>query len=147
MAVVANSISTKPPQPTPWRSVLRSPSWWQHQWHQHRDQNKWTEAWDCLKLQVPGLSHNWWGFQARDTLQECTDNSGAIYSYKKFRADRGIVSSHLAVQGQKRAALGSARLGFGVRLSAARIPLYVICCLEHRALVWKHRQTIRLEES
>ena len=30
----------------------------QHQWHQHRDQSKWTEARDCHKLQVPGLSYN-----------------------------------------------------------------------------------------
>ena len=28
----------------------------QHKWHQHRDQSKWTEARDCHKLQVPGLS-------------------------------------------------------------------------------------------
>ena len=27
------------------------------------------------KLQLPGLSYNWWGFQARDTLQDSTDNS------------------------------------------------------------------------
>ena len=47
----------------------------QHQWHQHRDQSKWTEAWDRHKLQVPGLTYNWWGFQARDTLQDSTDNS------------------------------------------------------------------------
>ena len=39
------------------------------------DQSKWTEAWDCHKLQVPGLSYNWWGFQARDILQDSTDNS------------------------------------------------------------------------
>ena len=43
--------------------------------YQHKDQNKWTEAWDCHKLQVPGLSYNWWGFQARDTLHGSTDNS------------------------------------------------------------------------
>ena len=29
-----------------------------HQWHQHRDQNKWTEARACPKLQIPGLSYN-----------------------------------------------------------------------------------------
>ena len=34
-----------------------------------------TEAWDSHKLQVPGLSYNWWGFQAWDTLQYSTDNS------------------------------------------------------------------------
>ena len=28
-----------------------------------KDQSKWTEAWDNDKLQVPGLSYNWWGFQ------------------------------------------------------------------------------------
>ena len=50
----------KPPQPTAWRSVPRRPSWWQkHQWHQYREQSKWTEAWDSHKLQVPGLSYNW----------------------------------------------------------------------------------------
>ena len=47
----------------------------QHQWHQHRDQSEWTEAWDSHNLQVPGLSYNWWGFQAWDTLQYITDNS------------------------------------------------------------------------
>ena len=26
----------------------------QHQWHQHRDQSEWTEAWDSHKLQVLG---------------------------------------------------------------------------------------------
>ena len=41
----------------------------QHQQHQHRNQNKWTEAWDCHKLQVPRLSYNWWGSQAWDALQ------------------------------------------------------------------------------
>ena len=30
---------------------------------------------DRHKLQVPGLSYNWWGFHARDTLQDSTDNS------------------------------------------------------------------------
>ena len=39
------------------------------------DQSKWTEAWDCHKLQVPGLNYNWWGFQAWDTLKGITDNS------------------------------------------------------------------------
>ena len=34
-----------------------------------------TEAWDSHKLQIPGLSYNWWGFQAWDTLQDSTDNS------------------------------------------------------------------------
>ena len=35
----------------------------QHQWHQHRDLRNWTEAWDSHKLQVPGLSYNWWASQ------------------------------------------------------------------------------------
>ena len=47
----------------------------QHQWHQHRDQSEWTEAWDSHKLQIPGLSYNLRGFQAWDTLQDSTDNS------------------------------------------------------------------------
>ena len=34
-----------------------------------------TEAWVSHKLQVPGLSDNWWGFWARDTLQDSKDNS------------------------------------------------------------------------
>ena len=46
-----------------------------HQWHPRSDQNKVTDAWDCHQLQVPGLSYNWWGFQAWDTLQDSTDNS------------------------------------------------------------------------
>ena len=60
-----------------WRSVPRRPSWWQptHQWHQHRDQSKCTEALDCHKFQVPGLSYNWWRFHAGDTLQNSIDNS------------------------------------------------------------------------
>ena len=48
----------------------------QHQWHHHRDQSEWTEAWDNHKLQIPGLSYNWWGFQAWDTLFNSTENSG-----------------------------------------------------------------------
>ena len=44
-------------------------------WHQHRDQSECTEAWDSHKLQVPGLSYNWWGSQAWDTLQDSTDSS------------------------------------------------------------------------
>ena len=36
---------------------------------------KWTEAWGTHKLQVPGLTYNWWEFQASDTLQDSTDNS------------------------------------------------------------------------
>ena len=36
---------------------------------------EWTEAWVSHKLQIPGLSYNWWGFQAWDTLQDSTDNS------------------------------------------------------------------------
>ena len=47
----------------------------QHLWHQHRDRSKWTEAWDCHKLQAPGFSYNWWGFQASDTPLDSTDNS------------------------------------------------------------------------
>ena len=37
--------------------------------------SKWTEAWGSHKLQVPGLSYNWWGFQTWDTFQDNTDNS------------------------------------------------------------------------
>ena len=47
----------------------------QHQWHQRRGQSEWTEAWDSHKLQISGLSYNWWEFQAWDTLQDSTDNS------------------------------------------------------------------------
>ena len=47
----------------------------QHQWHQHRDQSEWTEAWDSHKLQIPGLSYNRWGFHAWDTLQDSLGNS------------------------------------------------------------------------
>ena len=46
----------------------------QHQWHQHRDQSEWTEAWDSHKLQIPGFSYNWWRFQAWVTLQDSTSN-------------------------------------------------------------------------
>ena len=40
-----------------------------------RDQSEWTEAWDSHKLQIPGLSYNWWGFQVWVTLQDSTSNS------------------------------------------------------------------------
>ena len=40
----------------------------------NRDYGKWTEAWDSHKLQVAGLSYNWQGFQAWDTLQDTNDN-------------------------------------------------------------------------
>ena len=50
----------------------------QQQWHQHRDQSKWTETWDSHKFQVPGLSYNWWGFRAWDTLWDSTGNSSSI---------------------------------------------------------------------
>ena len=43
--------------------------------HNHRDQCESTEVWDSHKLQEPGLSYNWWGFQAWGTLQDSTDSS------------------------------------------------------------------------
>ena len=61
----------------------------QHQWHQHTDQSEWTEAWDSHKLQIPGLSYNWWGFQAWDALQDSTDNS-SIDRLKPVWDDRSI---------------------------------------------------------
>ena len=76
----------------------------QHQWHQHRDQSEWTEAWDGHKLQVLGLNYNWWGFQAWDTLQDSTDNSSmtrlkpvwidkSISLSSKIRLMRSLVTS------------------------------------------------------
>ena len=47
----------------------------QHQCHQHRDQSKWTEAWNSHKLQVPTLSCIWRGFQTWDTLKDSTVDS------------------------------------------------------------------------
>ena len=32
------------------------------------------EAWDSHMLEIPGLSYNWWGFQAWDTPQDGADN-------------------------------------------------------------------------
>ena len=59
-----------------WRSVpKRSSSWQTTPVASSRDYSKWTEAWDSHKLQVPGLSYNWWGFIVWDTLQDSTDNS------------------------------------------------------------------------
>ena len=34
-------------------------------------QSQRTEAWASNKLQVPGISYHRWGFQTRDTCQEC----------------------------------------------------------------------------
>ena len=53
---------------------------WADSWYDTHHENDhllitWTEAWDSHKLQVPGLSYNWWGFQAWDILQDSTDNS------------------------------------------------------------------------
>ena len=50
-----------------------------------RDQSKWTEAWDCHKLQVSGLSCNWWRFLVWDTLQDSTDNSSIDKIKTQFR--------------------------------------------------------------
>ena len=33
------------------------------------------EAWDSHKLQIPGLSYNWWGFKAWEALQDSTNES------------------------------------------------------------------------
>ena len=57
------------------------------------DQSKWTEAWDCHKNQVPGLSYNWWGFQAWDTSHDNTDNSSVFTSLKPLLNDRSIFLS------------------------------------------------------
>ena len=59
----------------------------QHQWHQHRDQSKCTEARDSHKLQVPGLTYDWWGFQTWDTLQ---DTTAALTRLKPVWSDRSI---------------------------------------------------------
>ena len=45
-----------------------------HQWHQHRDQSEWTEAWESDKIEVPGLGCNRRGVQAWDTLQDSRDD-------------------------------------------------------------------------
>ena len=47
----------------------------QHQRYEQRGQSQWMEASDSHKLQVPGLSCIWQGFQARETLQDSTDDS------------------------------------------------------------------------
>ena len=62
----------------------------EHQWHQHRDQSKWTETWDCHKIQVPGLSYNWWVFQIWDTLQDSTQTTAALTRLKSVWIDRII---------------------------------------------------------
>ena len=79
----------KPPQPMAQRSVLRRPSWWQHTWHQHRDQSKWTQAWDSHMLQVPEVSCYWRELHAWGTLQDSTDNS-SIERLKSVWNDRSI---------------------------------------------------------
>ena len=75
-----------------WRQNIHQPPlcWW-HRWLSKRGRrtgkfswaswqslhslrHEWTEAWDSHKLQIPGLSYNWWGFQAWDTLQNSSDN-------------------------------------------------------------------------
>ena len=59
-----------------WRSVPRRPSWWQTTPVASTQRSKWMDrSLRSHKIQVPGLSYNWWGFQAWDTLQNNTDNS------------------------------------------------------------------------
>ena len=66
----------------------------QRQWHQHRDQSEWTEAWDSHKLQIPGLSYNLRGFQTWDTLQDSKDNS-SIAVLKPVWIDKSISLSSM----------------------------------------------------
>ena len=48
--------------------------------------------------------------------------------------------------GHPRTEVSHARLSSGVGLSMAQCHLYVICCLEHRVLAWKHnRKTTHLQ--
>ena len=63
----------------------------QHQWHQHRNQNKWKEAWDCHKLQVPGLSYNWCGFQAK-ILSRIAETTAALTRLNPVWNDREYFS-------------------------------------------------------
>ena len=51
------SVSTKPPQPTAWRSVPRRPTWWQTP-VASTQRSKWM---DSHRLQVPGLNYKCWG--------------------------------------------------------------------------------------
>ena len=54
----------------------RRPSGWKTTPVASTQRSKWrTEAWDSHKLQIPGFSYNWWGFQAWVTLQDSTSNS------------------------------------------------------------------------
>ena len=69
----------------------------QHQWHQHKDQNKWTEAWDYHSLQVPGLSCNWRGFRGWDTLQHSTDNNSIDKVEEEYKPWKwGATARHYA---------------------------------------------------
>ena len=49
----------------------------------------WTDAWDCHKLQVPGLSYNWCGFQAR-ILSRIAQTTAALTRLKPLWNDRSI---------------------------------------------------------
>ena len=49
--------------------------------------NKWTEAWVSDKLRLPGLSYNWWGFQACYTLQDrtgSTDKAETSFGWQEY---------------------------------------------------------------
>ena len=46
-----------------------------HQWHQHGDQSKWTEAGDSHKPQVPGLSFIQQWFKAWYIVQDSADDT------------------------------------------------------------------------
>lgn len=72
----------------------------------------------------------------------CTDCIGAIYTPQKIQVEHRIVHLHWAVPGWKQACSS----WLGVRLSLARISLYIICCLERRVMIWRHsRQMTHLE--
>ena len=71
----------------------------------------------------------------------------AMYTGKHFAGQPGLARGSPFTLGHRGTEASRARFGSVVGLSTARIPLYVICCLELGAVVLQNhsRQVTRLE--
>ena len=103
-----------------------------------------TRCCNDLVLQWPGVAMTWCCNDLVLLTDRCCDqlmlfvsescDNGAIYTSPNSQAESGTVRLHLAILGWKKACLAWLR----IELSAAQHHPYVICYLEHRALVLKY---------
>ena len=69
-----------------------------------------------------------------------TSQQWGIHSSKTFLTELGLSAGWHITLDCPRMGGGHICLHSGLGLSMVHIPLRVICCLEHRAMVWKHRR-------